>query len=72
MTRSRVECHEPVTGRHVENAFLLAVGPIRQAAAGELARRGLTTCALLLAVHPDQFTGCCIQRDHGAAVPPVE
>jgi hypothetical protein len=67
ITRSRVECNEPVTGRHVKNAFLLAVGPIRQAAAGELTRRSLTTCALVLAVHPQQFTCCCVQRDHGAA-----
>ena len=34
LTRSRVECHKPVTRRHVQNALLFAVSPIRQAATG--------------------------------------
>ena len=66
LTGSRVERDEPVPGRHVEDALLFAVGPVRQAAAGELSRRRLTARALVLAVHPQHFAGRGVERDHRA------
>ena len=62
-----VERDQPVAGRDVEDALFLAVGPISEAAAGKLARRGLAALAFVLAMHPEHLAGGGIQRDHGAA-----
>ena len=54
----RVERDEAVAGRHVEDALVaLAVGPVRHAAARELARRDRGALALAQAVRPDQLAG---------------
>ena len=64
--------HQPVPGRHVENSLLLAVGPVRDAATRQLARRRRSTRTLSFAVDPQQFAGRRIERDDGTARPAVE
>src|SRR5206468_5538618 len=64
----RVEGYEPVTRRHIQDAFVaLAVGPIRNAAARELARRIPRAFAFAQAVRPDQLAGFRVKRDHRSA-----
>ena len=78
LTGARVERDEPVAGRDVEDSLLLAVGPIREAAARQLSRRRLAASALVLAVHPQHFAGRGVERDHrasragGREQPPVD
>ena len=62
-----VERHHLVTGRHVDDAFFLAVAPVGQAATRQLARRGFTALALFEAVHPLHLARCRVQRHGGAA-----
>ena len=63
-----VEGDQAVAGRHVEDALVaLAVGPVRHAAARQLARRDRGAVALAVAVRPDQFTGASVERDDGSA-----
>ena len=62
-----VERDQPVARRDIEDACFLAVGPVGEAAAGELARSGRAARALALAVHPEQLAGSGIQRDGRAA-----
>src|SRR5207245_590541 len=51
-----------------EDAFItLAVGPVRQAAAGELPRRSDGARALTLGVDPDDLAGLAVERHDGAA-----
>ena len=61
----RVERDEAIARRDVEDPFFAAVGPVRQAAARELARRGFAALAFVLAVHPQQLAGCRVERDDG-------
>ena len=62
-----VERHHLVAGRHVDDARARrAVGPVREAASGELARRRFAALAFVLAVHPQQFAGAGVERDDGA------
>ena len=58
-----VERDEAIARRHVEDAFLFAVGPVREPAARELARRRAAARALVLTVHPLQFSGGRVERD---------
>ena len=54
----RVQRDQAVAGRDVDDAVVtLAVGPVREAAARELARRVDGARAFLLGVHPDQLAG---------------
>src|SRR5689334_15822666 len=63
---SRVERDEAIAGRDVENPLLASVGPEREPAPGQLARRDRAAFTFLLAVHPQQLAGAGIERDHGA------
>src|SRR6185295_14999775 len=63
-----VERDEPITGGHVEDALVaLAVGPVGDAAARELARRDRGAVAFTVAVRPHQLAGLAVERDHRAA-----
>ena len=64
-----VERHEAEADRHVEDARLFAVGPVRQPAPGQAARRRRGPLPLVLAVHPEQLAGRGVERDHGPARP---
>jgi hypothetical protein len=63
----RIERDQAIAGRHVEDAFLAAVAPVREAAARQLSRRRRRTRAFVLAVHPLQLARCRIEREHRAA-----
>src|SRR5207253_2419459 len=56
---------EPVTRRDIKNAFLTAIAPVRESAAGELSRSSRTAGAFALAVCPHQLTCGCIECDNG-------
>ena len=62
----RVQRHELIADRDVEDPLLLAVGPVGEAAARELPRRRGAARAFALAVHPQLFAGFRIDRDDGA------
>ena len=62
----RVERDQAVAGRHVQDSRVPSVGPIRQAAPGEPARRRVAARAFVLAVHPPHLAGCRVKRDDGA------
>src|SRR6185436_14315715 len=63
-----VERDQAVAGRHIEDALVaLAVGPVGDAAARELARRDRGAVALAVAVRPDQFPGPAVEGDNRAA-----
>ncbi len=67
-----VQLDQAIAGGDVEDAVVaLAVGPIRDAAAGKLARRDGRALAFAQAVDPDQLAGLGIQRDHRRRVPAV-
>src|SRR6185295_15367067 len=60
----RVERHETIAGGHVDDALVaFAVGPVREAAAGELPRCVHRARALALRMHPDQLTRLAVERD---------
>ena len=59
-----IERDEPVAGRDVENPLLPAVGPVREATAGQLAGRGFGALTFPLAVHPHQLAGRRVERHH--------
>ena len=65
----RIQRDQPVARRDIEDAFLLAVGPVGQAAARKLPRRCRAARAFILAVHPHQFARGGIERDDRAARP---
>ena len=68
----RVERDEPVAGRDVEDALVLAVGPVRDAAAGQLARRRRRARAFALANAPTSTRRSRRRaRRPSAACPPV-
>src|SRR5262249_16938986 len=48
-------------------ALLAAVAPVREAAARQLTWRRAGASAFLLAVHPEHFSGCGIERENRAA-----
>ena len=60
-----VERDEAVARRDVENSLFAAVGPVRQAAAGELPRRCRAALTFVLAVHPQQLAGGRVECDDG-------
>jgi hypothetical protein len=61
---SRIERHQSIPRRDVEDAFFLSVGPVGEPAARELARRRRPRAPFVLAVHPDQLTRRGVERDH--------
>ena len=63
----RVQRDELIARRDVEDPFLFAVGPVREAAPRQLARRCGAARAFALAVHPQLFAGFGIERDDRAA-----
>ena len=60
----RVQRYESVAERDIVNAFLPTVGPVGQAAAGDGARRVVTSYAFDFAVHPAEFPGGRIDRNN--------
>ena len=68
LARHRVQGHELVARRHVEHAaIVLAVGPVGEAAARELARRGFAPGPFVLLVHPQHLAGRGVEPDDRAA-----
>ena len=63
---ARIERHEPVAGRNVEDSLLLPIGPIREAAADSWRGAACAARAFVLAVHPQQLAGRGVQGDHRA------
>jgi hypothetical protein len=61
-----VERDHLIARGHVNDAAFGPVGPIRETAARELARRRFAALAFLLAVHPDHFAARRIERDDRA------
>src|SRR5439155_10849914 len=60
----RVQLDEAIAGRHVDDALVaFAVGPVRDAAAGELARRDGGAISLAVAVRPDQLARFSVECD---------
>src|ERR1041385_756319 len=64
--RLRVERDEAIARRDVEDSLLASVSPIREAAPGELSRRGRSALALVLPVNPFLSAGCGVERDDRA------
>ena len=64
--RLRIQRDQAIADRHIQDAFLDAVGPIAEPAAGQLARRIRGTRAFLLPVEPQQFAGLRIQGHHAS------
>src|SRR5689334_2177297 len=63
----RVEREHLIAGRDVDDTVVAApIGPVRETAPRELARRGLAAGAFELLVHPEEFARRGIERDHGA------
>ena len=63
----RVQRDQLVSRSDVENSLLFAVGPVREAAAGQLPRSRGAARAFALAVHPELFAGFRVERDDGPA-----
>ena len=61
-----VQLDQAIAGGDVEDALLSPVSPIRQAAAGKLARRDRGALPFAEAVDPHQLAGLGIERDHCA------
>src|SRR5207237_4644931 len=60
----RVQRDQAIAGRDVQDALVVpAVGPVGDAAAGELARRDRGAIALAVAVRPDQLAGPPVDRE---------
>jgi hypothetical protein len=56
-----------ITGSHVDDPRIVSVSPIRKPATGHLAGRRAAALAFVDPMHPEQFSGCGIQRDDVAA-----
>ena len=68
--RRGVERDQPVAGGDVDDPGRLAVGlPVREAAAGQLPRRGGAARPLVEAVHPEHLAGRRVERHHRLARP---
>ena len=67
-TGSRVERHETVAGRDIENTVVSApVSPVREPAPRQLTRRNTGAPSLTHAVRPHQLAGFSVERDDGAS-----
>ena len=64
---ARVERDHLIARRHVDDARVVAVLPVREAAARELARRDLAALAFVEPMHPEQLAVAGVERDDGAA-----
>src|SRR5207248_6848845 len=63
-----IERDEAIAGRHVQHSLVaLAVGPVRDAASRQLARRDRGAVAFTVAVRPDQLSRFPVERDHRAS-----
>src|SRR5271165_1511020 len=58
----RVERDQAIARGDVEDALFAVAGPVRQAAAGELARGGASAIAFVLEMHPEHFAGRGVER----------
>src|SRR5207237_7929449 len=63
--RLGIQADEPEAWRHIENALILAVGPISQAAPGQLPGSGRTARSFVLSVYPQQFAGGLVKCKRG-------
>src|SRR5205807_10053512 len=60
----RVERDQTIARRHVEDAFVaFAVGPVGDAAAGELPGRDRGPIAFAITVRPPELAGLSVKRD---------
>ena len=66
-----VERDQLIARRHVDDARFRAVGPVREPAARELARRRFAALAFVLAVHPEHFAGAASSATTARRVPAV-
>ena len=62
----RIQRDHLISGSDVDDAFRAAVGPIRQAAAGKLARRNSAALALVFAMHPEKLSSGRVERHDGS------
>ena len=60
-----VERHQAEADGDVEDARVRAVGPVRESAARQAARRSGRPSPLVLAVHPEQLAGGGVESDDG-------
>ena len=66
----RIQLDQPVAGGDEHDAVVaLAIGPVRDAAAGELARRDRGAIPFAQTVDPHLLTGLRVESDHGSARP---
>ncbi len=63
-----VELDHAIAGSEVDDALVVAIGPVREAAAGETAGRDFRALAFVLAMNPEFFAGSGVERDDVAAV----
>ena len=63
----RVDRYHEVRRRNEEDAFVLAVRPIRQSAARSLTRRAIAALAFFEAIDPERLAGLGVDRYCGAA-----
>ena len=64
---ARVERDHLIARRHVDDAFVVAVLPVREPAARELPRRDLAALAFVEPMDPEQLAVAGVERDDGAA-----
>ena len=67
VTRLGVEGHHLVARRDIKDDTTPTVLPVREPAAGQLARRRSTAFALVEPMHPEQFACLGIERDYGTS-----
>ena len=60
-----IQGDQPVPDGHIKHARFFAIAPVGQPAPREAPRRNGGPLALVDAVHPQQFSGCAVQRHHG-------
>ena len=68
----RVERDHLITRRHVDDAFVVAVLPIREPAARELARRDLAALAFVEPMDPEQLAVAASSATTARREPAVE
>ncbi len=67
ISRLRIQRDQTITGRDVENAFLFAICPVREAAARKLTGSRGATRAFVLSMKPEKLAGSGIEGHNVAA-----
>jgi hypothetical protein len=63
---ARIERDHLIARRHVDDAFVVAILPVREAAPRQLARRNLAALPFVETMNPEQLAVAGIERDDGA------